>query len=70
VRQKEYTIPGLSLADAALWVDLFKENEGAELVVLIDDEGEIYPAYMNQQLATNTTARRVSISLIFTEVKL
>ena len=70
VRKKEYTIPGLTLDDAALWIDLFKGNEGVKLVVLIDDEGDIYPAYMGQQLASNTTARRVSLSLIFTELKL
>ena len=70
VRQKEYVIPGLSLDDAGLWIELFKDNEGAELVVLNDDEGDTYPAYMNQNLGMNTTARRVSIGLTFVEVKL
>jgi hypothetical protein len=70
VRQKSYVIPSLSLTDAALWIDLFKDGEGAELVVLSDDEGDVYPAYMNQTLSMNTSARKVSINLTFTEVKL
>ncbi len=70
VREKTYTIPGLNAADATLWIDIFKENEGAELVVLIDDEGNTWPAYMNQTLTVNDEALTISIELQFTEVKL
>lgn len=70
VRQKQYAIPGLTFEEATEWIDLFRGNEGAELVVLTDDEGQTYPAMMNQQLEANTTSRIVSLVLEFTEVKL
>lgn len=70
VRQKRYTIPGLSFAEAREWIDLFRGGEGAELVILVDDEGETYPALLNQELQANTTARIVDIGLELTEVKL
>ena len=70
VRQKQYAIPGLTFEQAREWIDLFRGNEGAELVVLTDDEGETYPALMSQQLEANTTSRIVSLAVEFTEVKL
>lgn len=70
VRQKTYTIPGLTLSEAEQWIDVFRGNEGAELVVLSDDEGETYPAYMNQELGVNNTANRIDLALVFREVKL
>ena len=70
MRQKQYAIPGLTFEQAREWIDLFRGNEGAELVVLTDDEGETYPALLNQELQVNTTARIVSLGLEFTEVRL
>lgn len=70
VRRKSYTILGLSQADVTLWIDIFKDNEGVELVVLVDDEGATYPAYMGQEFSTNKNATRFSITLSFTELKL
>ena len=70
IREKSYSIPSLTFAEAAEWVDLFTENEGSELIVLIDDEGNTYPALMNQILEANTIARRVTIGLLFSEIKL
>ena len=69
-RKKRYTIPGLTLDQAQLWIDLFQGNEGSRLVVLLDEEGDTYPAYMNQELTVNRETTVISIALDFTEIKL
>ena len=42
-RQKRYLIPGMDFSTATGWIDLFNDEEGDELVVLLDDEGATYP---------------------------
>jgi len=67
-RIKSYTIPGLTLAQADSWIERFGENAGAELVVLEDERGDVYPAMMNQELSYERERNLVSLSLQFTEV--
>lgn len=70
VRIKRYNIPGMTLAQADTWSDLFDDGEGKELVILVDDREEIYPALMNQQITVTDNTNIVSIGLEFTEIKL
>ena len=70
VRNKIYTIGGLSIAQANEWVDVFTNNAGAQLVILDDERGDTYPCMMMQEMAINDTVNILSVSLEFTEVKL
>lgn len=69
-RVKRYTIPGMTLEDAHKWSDLFLENQGSGLVVLEDDEGNIWPALMGTDLTVNDESKIVSLALTFIEVSL
>ena len=50
VRQKHYTIPGLSFAEASQWIDLFRGGEGTELIGL--DDGFVTPGFHDAQPRT------------------
>ena len=69
-RKKTYTIPGLSIAEAQEWVEVFLANEGAHLVILEDDRGDKYPCFMATSLTVDDVALTASIELVFEEVKL
>ncbi len=69
-RRKEYTIGGLTIAEAAQWSDLFIANEGAGLVVLSDDVGDEFVCMMNTELTVSDDSKIVSIDLTFEEIKL
>ena len=69
-RVKTYRIPSMSISEADQWIDLFTDEEGASLVVLVDDVGDTYPARMNQELRADKEATRISIDLNFSEINL
>lgn len=58
------------LGDLDEWVDLFNENEGVELVILTDDDGDTYPCLFNQTFGINKSKGVVSATLEFQEVRL
>ena len=60
----------MDFSTALGWIDLFNDEEGDELVMLLDDEGATYPALMGQQLSINKLAKVVSVQLEFEEVRL
>jgi hypothetical protein len=68
-RVKQYTIPGLSYDQAAEWSGVFVANEGSQLVLLTDENGNQFPAMMGQELSLNDETKIVSIDLVFEEVK-
>ena len=70
VRQKIYTIGGLSISQANEWIDVFTNNAGAQMVILDDERGDQYPCMMNQTMTINDTIKILAVNLDFTEVKL
>lgn len=69
-RRKAYTLQSLDADGIAQWVEVFDENEGARLVILSDENGDTYPALMQETLTTSDDASRFDVALEFFEVKL
>jgi len=70
VRVKQYRVGGMTIDEANLWVDVFTNNAGAQMVILEDDRGDTYPCMMNQELTVSDNSKILSISLEFIELKL
>lgn len=68
-RRKQYNIPGLSVDEADTWADVFISNEGSQLVLLTDENGEQYPALMDTSLSVNNEVNILDVNLLFEEVK-
>jgi hypothetical protein len=68
-RKKTYTIGGLSLSEAAEWVDVYQTNDGSKMVMLEDDVGDTYPCLMSTSLTINDEVKIVTLSIEFQEVK-